>query len=198
LSERISKLLELAADCCQALGLSKNLLPNIYQAENDWEYVLKTDALLETTAKAVIKDHLKIERDGIPTGADKLDKFVDALPLNGRTSLMQLLRATGCDQDICDFIEATRWVRNAYAHDIRKVDASLLSVVQGRGDWQNILKKLSPIEKYDEKKWVEMIEENNELLRFAMFDYTIVFIALSYHISLKEKLPSSELADDAK
>lgn len=184
--DRIQSLLRNAAECCEALGVSDDVISSIYNSGSDWTFILKIDALIETSIKEVIKRSLKLEVNGSFVGDIELEKFVSNLPINGRTSLSKLLRATNCDRDICDFIEATRNVRNAFAHDIKNVDATLLAVIQNRQDWHSLLRCLSPIQNYNEAEWVKMIQDDNRILRFAIFDYTLVFLTLAYHIFLKE------------
>lgn len=197
MADRIDLLLKSAAECCEALGLRKDLIPDIYNVEGDWAFVLKVDALLEMATREVVKRHLKLERDGASLGAEALEQFVSDLPMNGRTSLMQLLEATGCDRDICEFVSATRKIRNTYAHDIRRADLSLLELVQSRGDWRELLKKISPIENYSEQEWVSIIQKEQGILRYAMLDYVLVFLTLSYHVALKNKPPHIDLQSNA-
>ena len=134
----------------------------------------------------MIKRSLKLEVNGAYVGDADIEKFVSNLPMNGRTSLSKLLRATNCDRDICDFIEATRNVRNAFAHNIRHADANLLTVIKTRPDWASLLKRLSPVDNYNEAEWVKMIQADSGILRFSILDYTLVFLTLAYHIVLKE------------
>ncbi len=179
-------LLRDAAKCCEALGLSDDLIPSIYQSDSDWTFILKIDALIETSVKEVIKRSLKLEVNGAFVGDAELEKFISILPINGRTSLSKLLRATNCDRDICEFIEATRNVRNAFAHDIQNVGATLLAVIQNRQDWHSLLRRLSPVQNYNEAEWLKMIQADSGILRFSILQYTLVFLTLAYHIVLKE------------
>jgi hypothetical protein len=183
--DRFKFLLAEAQKCCSSLGLPDDLLLKIYQSDSDWAFILKVDALLETAVRNVVTRSLKMDVMGKAVGADELEMFVSALPLNGNTSLMKLLRATGCPSDNCDFIEATRKLRNAFAHNIKQVDDSLLMVIQRRKDWSSLLKTLSAIEQYDEKEFVKMIEHEGNMLRFSILDETLRFLTLAYHIHIK-------------
>ena len=186
IDDGIQSLLRDAAECCGALGLSDDLIPSIYRSDSDWAFILKIDALIETSVKEVIKRSLKLEVNGAFVGDAELEKFISRLPVSGKTSLSILLRAANCDRDICDFIEATRRVRNAFAHNIRHADANLLTVIKTRPDWASLLKRLSPVDNYNEAEWVKMIQADSGILRFSIFSYTLMFLTLAYHIVLKE------------
>jgi len=154
----IARLIDEAVVCCEALGLPRELIPNIYRSGTDWEFIIKIDALLEASIKEVIHRSLKLEVNGNLVGDNAINKFVSNLPVNGRTSLSTLLAATGCDKDICDFIETTRSLRNSFAHKIENVGASLLSVIRKKDDWKTTLKRLAPIENYDEDEWISVVK----------------------------------------
>lgn len=184
--ERIRSLLQEAAKCCEALGLRGDLIEIMYRSDSDWTYILKIDALIETSAKEVVKQVLKLEVNRTFVGAAELEVFVSGLPMNGRISLLKLLRASGCDRDICDFIESIRDLRNAFAHNIKYVDDSLLTVIRTRQNWRTILRRLSPVENYNETEWLEMIQRDGGLLRFAILHYLLVFMTLAYHVVLQQ------------
>ena len=74
------QLLREASKCCEALGLEKDLIEGIYRSASDWEFILRADALLETSSKEVIKNILKLEINGTTVGGDALDPFVSFLP----------------------------------------------------------------------------------------------------------------------
>ena len=95
---RVGALLEEAQKFCAAVGLHKELIHEIYSAENDWTFTLKIDALLETATKEIIKSGLKLKILNRFVGAEALGEFVDGLPMNGRTSLLHLLKASGCPE----------------------------------------------------------------------------------------------------
>jgi uncharacterized protein YutE (UPF0331/DUF86 family) len=192
-NEGIQFLLREAAECCAALRLKHDLIVSIYQSDSDWAFILKIDALIETSVKEVIKRSLKLKINDAFIGDAELEKFISNLPMNGRTSLLKLLRATNCDRDICDFIEAARNVRNAFAHNINNVETSLLTVIQNRQEWRDLLKRLSPIENYDEAEWVKMIQTEAGILRYSILHYTLVFLTLAYHVVLKEPVAPLDL-----
>jgi hypothetical protein len=85
-SIRLDALFEEAEKFCVAVGLHQNLMHKIYDAENDWTFILKIDALLETATKEIIKSGLKMKILNRFVGAEELREFVDSLPMNGKTS----------------------------------------------------------------------------------------------------------------
>jgi hypothetical protein len=71
------------------------------------QFIIKIDAILEAAAKSVLKKRL----DSVPNAEDddiSFDGFVDAMPMNGRTSLVAFLKSDGCPDDVSGFIEAER------------------------------------------------------------------------------------------
>jgi hypothetical protein len=149
-TDRFGILLEEARKFCEAVGLHKDLILEIAKAENDWAFILKIDALLETASKEIIRHGLKLKILNRVISNSGLDDFVDSLPINGKTSVLKLLEAAGCPSEEHDFIEAARRVRNAYAHNIKLVDFCLIDLIKQRNDKTHLLKSLSAIEHYDE------------------------------------------------
>src|SRR5580658_600819 len=94
--DRIDVLLEEAHKFFEAVGLHKNLMSEIFRAKSDWEFILKIDALLEAATKEIIKSALKLKVLKRFVGSEALSEFVEALPMNGKSSLLHLLKATGC------------------------------------------------------------------------------------------------------
>src|SRR5271169_5779765 len=129
---RFDILLEEAEKFCVGVGLPMDLLGTIAKADSDWAFVLKIDALLETAAKEVIRHALRFKILNRVIQNEALADFVDSLPVNGRVSLTKLLDAAGCPPEDIGFIEATRRVRNAYAHEIKFVDVSLIALITQR------------------------------------------------------------------
>lgn len=184
-NDRVDFLLSNAQKFCKATGLHDTLLIDIYHSDSDWAFILKIDALHEVAMKSVVTRSLKMEIKGRTVGADTVEEFVAALPVSGRTSLLKLVRASGCPKDICDFIESTRKLRNAFAHDIKLIDQNLLSVIRGRKDSTYLLKNLSSVEKYEESDLIERIERDGHVLRFGILDATLRFLTMAYHATIK-------------
>ncbi|MER8552744.1 hypothetical protein NKH37_11280 [Mesorhizobium sp. M1217] len=188
-SNRFDYLLNEANKFCSFVGLSDRLIIDIFKAPSDWEFILKVDALLEAAAKHAVKAsmRLKIGPDFIP-----VDDFVDTLPINGRTSLVSLLRVSGMGDEFCDAIQSVRMLRNAFAHDIRQIDESLVSVLLKRNDALSLLRKLMPIEKYDNDEVLEHIKKDGSYFRFCILDFVLRILLLVYHVTLVPKQPADE------
>jgi hypothetical protein len=184
-SIRVDALFEEAAKFCAAVGLHKNLMHEIYDAENDWTFILKIDALLETATKELIKSGLKLKILNRFVGAEALGDFVDGLPMNGKTSLLHLLKASGCPDEDSGFVEAIRRVRNAYAHNIKLADLALIDLIKQRPDKSHVIKNISNIKTYDEADLIASYEKDGTFLRFCILDATMRILFYAYHLALK-------------
>lgn len=183
--DRFGALLEEAQKFCEAVGLHKDLILNIVKTDSDWAFILKIDALLETASKEIVRHGLRLKILNRVIGNDVLGDFVDSLPMNGRTSLLKLLEAAGCPPEDHGFIEATRRVRNAYAHNIKYVDVRLIDLIKQRQDKSHLLKNLSAIKHYDEADLIASYEKDGGFLRFCIVDSTMRFLFFAYHIAIK-------------
>jgi hypothetical protein len=184
-SIRADALFEEAAKFCETVGLHKNLMHEIYYAENDWTFILKIDALLETATKEIIKSGLKLKILNRFVGAEALGDFVDDLPMNGRTSLLRLLKASGCPDEDSGFVEAVRRVRNAYAHNIKFGDLALIELIKQRPDKSHTIKNISNIKTYDETALIASYEKDGTFLRFCILDAAMRILFYAYHLALK-------------
>ncbi|MEW6438129.1 MAG: hypothetical protein AB1508_13285 [Pseudomonadota bacterium] len=169
----------------EAMGLHKGLMNEIYKARSDWEFILKIDALLEAATKQIIKSALKLKIGNTFGGAEALSEFVDGLPMNGKTSLMHLLKACGCPLNQCDFIEAVRRVRNSYAHNIKQADLPLIELIKQRRDRSHTIKNICDIENYVEGDLIEQFENDGQFFRFCIVDATMQILIAAYHVALK-------------
>jgi hypothetical protein len=185
LSLRFNALREEANKFCAAVGLHQDLIIEIYNAESDWAFILKIDALLEAATKEIIKRGLKMKILNRFVGAHELGEFVDGLPMNGRSSLLQLLRASGCPDEDSGFVEAVRRVRNAYAHNIKLAELPLIQLIKKRPDKSHIIKNISNIETFDEASLIASYEKDGKFLRFGILDATMRILLYAYHIALK-------------
>ena len=117
-----------------------------------------------------------------------LEDFVDSLPMNGRTSLLKLLDAAGLPPEELGFVEVTRRVRNAYAHNIEYADLSLIELIKQRPDKSQLIKHLSAIKTYDEAHLIASYEKDPAFLRFCIIDSTMRFLFYAYHLAVKKKV----------
>jgi hypothetical protein len=178
---RFSRLVVASKKFTQAMGLHSNLTREIYEAKTDWEFIIKIDALLEAAVKMVVRRRLN-------AGADEdlkhtMDDFVDALPMNGRVSLLAVLKADNCPKEITSTIESIRRLRNGFAHDIRLTDSRLIEIIKARPDKSQLIEGLCQIEKYDEADLIRQYEESPTFLRYCIIDATLRFLIIAYNIS---------------
>jgi hypothetical protein len=162
--------------------VSSEQIFEIFKAPTDWEFILKIDALLEAAVKRVVKQALV----GASMDSDQIDEFVDSLPMRGRTSLLRLLRASGCEAQELNLIEAVRIVRNGFAHDITQMELPLIEVLKRRKDKSSLLKNLCWIKNYDEAELIEMYVKDGSMFRFGILTGTFIFMIVAYHAVIKE------------
>jgi hypothetical protein len=185
--DRFGMLLDEAQKFCVGVGLPKDLILTIAKTDSDWAFILKIDALLETASKEIIRHALRLKILNRVIRNDVLEEFVDSLPINGRTSLVKLLDAAGCPDEELDFIGAARRVRNAYAHNIKFVDVSLIALIKQLPDKMDLLKKLSSIKTFDEANLIEMYEKDHNFFRFCILNATMRVLLFAYHVAVKHK-----------
>ncbi len=183
--DRFSVLLEESQKFCEGMGLHKDLILEILKTDSDWAFILKVDALLETAAKQILRHGLRFKILNRVIRNEMLDDFVDSLPMNGRTSLLKLLDAACLPPEELAFVEVTRRVRNAYAHNIKYADVSLIELIKQRGDKSQLVKHLSAIKIYDEANLIASYEKDPRFLRFCIIDSTMRFLFYAYHMAVK-------------
>ena len=185
--DRFEILLKESQKFCKRVGLQKDLISKIIKSDSDWAFILKVDALLESAAKVSTAHGLQIQllKQTFRSGA--LDDFIDSLSMNGRTSLLKLLEASALPEEELRFVEVTRLVRNAYAHNIEYADLSLTQLINSRGDKSRLIKYLSGIKTYDEAKLMGSYERDPIFLRYCIIDSVMRFLFYAYHLTSKPK-----------
>ncbi len=183
--DRFGILLEESRKFCEGVGLHKDLVMEILQTDSDWAFMLKVDALLESAAKEILRQGMRIELLNRVIRNETLDDFIDSLPMNGRTSLLKLLDAAGLPPEELGFVEITRRVRNAYAHNIQYADLSLIELIKQRQDKSQLIKHLSAIKDYDEADLIAWYEKDPGFLRFCIIDSAMRFLFYAYHLAVK-------------
>ena len=189
--DRFGILLKESQKFCKRVGLKNDLIPRILKTDSDWSFVLKVDVLLESAAKHIIRHGLQIQLLKRTLRTEPLDDFVDSLSMNGRTSILKLLDAAGLPSEELGFVEITRLIRNAYAHNIEYADLSLTELIRSRSDKSRLIKHLSGIRTYDEAKLMANYEKDPMFLRFCVIDSAMRFLFYAYHLTSKPKKASS-------
>jgi len=185
--DRFGILLKESQKFCRQVGLQKDLILQILKTDSDWAFVLKVDALLESAAKHIIHHGLQIQLLNRVHRSESLDDFVDSLHMNGPTSLVKLLRASALPEEEVRFVETTRSVRNAYAHDIRFADLRLIELIKTRNDKSKLIKDLSAIRTYVESDLIASYEKDPIFLRFCIIDSVMRFLFYAYHLTVKKR-----------
>ncbi len=188
--DRFGVLLEESQKFCEGVGLHKDLVIEILKTDSDWAFILKVDALLESAAKEILRHGLRFKILNRVIRNEILDDFVDSLPMNGRTSLLKLLDAACLPPEELGFLEATRLVRNAYAHNIKHADVSLIELIKQRSDKSRLVKNLSAIKTYNEADLIASYEKDPRFLRFCIIDSTMRFLFYAYHMAVKHRSQS--------
>ena len=178
---RFKVMLEESKKLTRLIGIPDSTILDIYFATTDWEFILKIDALLEAAVKQVVKTNLGA---GSKINKDKLEAFIDALPMRGRTSLVELLKACRCDESEVTLIDCVRRLRNGFAHDIVQVNDNLIDVIKKRNDRSYLIGGLSYIENYDEDELIKIYEDDGKMLRFGILHGTMIFLILAYHVGM--------------
>jgi hypothetical protein len=182
--DRIRLLMEGAKKFLEAMHLDQALIQKIYRADTDWEFIIKIDALLEAAVKSMVKERFNLGTD--EEARDSLDGFAEALPMNGRTSLLAVLKADGCPKETWTTIEAVRRLRNGFAHDIRLTDARLIDIIKQRPDKRQLIRDLCQIRAYHEAELIKDYESDGSFLRFAILDTTLRILIMAYPTSHPE------------
>ncbi|HET6217062.1 MAG TPA: hypothetical protein VFE27_08600 [Acidobacteriaceae bacterium] len=172
---------------CKRLGLHKDLILKIVRTDSDWAFILKVDALLEAAAKHIIHHGLQIQLLKRTQRNETLNEFIDSLSMNGRTSLVTLLEAACLPDEELKFLEIARIVRNAYAHNIKYADMSLVELLKTRNDKAKLLKHLSGIREYDEAKLLTDYEKDPMFFRFCIISSAMRFVFFAYHLTARKK-----------
>jgi hypothetical protein len=164
------------------IGVPPKTIHEIFKSSTDWEFILKIDALLEAAARKVVKVALAANEKMNPVD---MEDFVDTLSMRGRTSLLKLLKASGCGEEESLLIDCVRILRNGFAHDITQMNLPLIEVIKKRGDKSMLIKGLSWTKHYEEDDLITMFEKDGSFLRFTILSGTLTFMILAYHAVIK-------------
>lgn len=109
----------------EKLGVPKGLF-NKLKDEDDWSFIIKTQALLETALAHLIKSAL---------GRDELDDFIEKLNLQGRSGKITVVKALGLLTDNHrKYLEQLAVLRNNVAHKIQYVTFTLSEHLMGMNE----------------------------------------------------------------
>lgn len=182
--ELLRELLEGSKKFCRAVGLQEDLVSQIIDAENDWALTLKVDALIETAAKEVLRRNFHFTLGDRTVNNEVMEEFIEGLGMQGKTSVRTLLKAAGFEKADLSFIEAVRKVRNAYAHDIRNINRSLLELLKRRNDRLALIKHLALLNAAADQDLIAEREKQPKLLRLEITLSTLRFLNNAYHVAI--------------
>jgi hypothetical protein len=140
-------------------------------------------------SKEIVRHGLRFKFKNQVIQNSTLGDFVDALPMNGRTSLLVLLDAAGIPSEELGFIEHIRKLRNAYAHDIRNVDTALIDLISKRNDKSQLIKHLSSIKKYNEADLMQSFVKDPRFFRYLIIGATLRVLFYAYHLAVNPVAP---------
>jgi hypothetical protein len=187
-------LVELADKYCGPIGVGQELIISLFQEQSDWAFIIQIDALNETACRDIISRKLSL--NGLaPVSEEEISAFVASMSYQGRTSIIKLMTMAGTPAEHMDFVEAVRVVRNAFAHDIRSVNRSLLDVIVERKDKTRLLKVLSYVGNFDEEEMTRYIKDDPGILRFVILQQCMTFLYL-IHINLRDRKEGAKLAGE--
>jgi hypothetical protein len=185
IEKRIEFLLGESKKFCEKLGLPADFIIEIYKAD-DWRFCVLSASVLESVLNEVLHRGLKFEtgKGQFVEGAD-FSAFVERLPMLGRTGRHALAKTCGASKEDLDFIECLFVVRNAYVHDVRNANKSLLEMVMNHSQKSKLLRGFNVIANdHESKHFLQMIKQKN-MLKFAILDQMQRFIALANLINAK-------------
>ena len=116
--------LQIVEETEPALGLDKGFFQKLLTTEDDWSFIIKTHALIESVLTRLIQ---------VTVQPPPLAEFAETLNLSGgRHSKTKLLRACGrLDDDEEKFVRGLSEIRNRFVHNVRHTKSDLPKFVQG-------------------------------------------------------------------
>jgi len=175
-------LVERADKFGKAIGVGKELFLGLLEERSDWAFIIQIDALNETAIRETMARLLRVNGVADDEG-DKMERFVNALSYQGKSSIIRLLEAAGAPKDVVEYVEAVRKVRNHYAHDIRNLNKSLMDIIEGHNEKSKLFRSLCYISNYDEAGLMDTMRQDVGFLRFNILSQCMVFL-LALHQTL--------------
>jgi hypothetical protein len=176
-----------ARKCSKLLGFPKDLILPILRSNSDWEFILKVNALVDIAAKYILRHSLGIAHLDGTSQSGALIEFIDSLPVNGNSSILQLLEGAGVAQAQLNLVDSARKVRNAYAHHIKDSDRPLIELIQARPDASHLVRSLSGV--IDSRDVLAQYKRDPYYLRFDIFRQTTIFLLFAHNLTAKPMFP---------
>jgi hypothetical protein len=115
------------------IGFSEKFLDDLMQDiqnENDWSFVIKAYALMETALGHLLTEKLHVLGTSVGEKKEAIEDFVSRLPMSGRTGKIKLAESLGLTQKkFSSFVSLLGEIRNFYAHSIKNVDTKVVDFI---------------------------------------------------------------------
>ncbi|KZK92963.1 hypothetical protein PsAD5_03325 [Pseudovibrio sp. Ad5] len=191
--DNFTQLKKLSDQYLQPIGVSSDVILELFNEQSDWAFIVQLDALLDTVARQTLRQALffqKCDKSFSEKGA--LGDFVDKLPYTGGASVLKLLELMGSPKEEYKFVKYVRVIRNKYAHDIRRRDCSILELIHEANETRQLFYSFALADpEFDYEELRGMVEGNPNILRMTMLQAAMVFLYLM-HNALTVSKPNNE------
>ncbi|WOJ91037.1 hypothetical protein RZS28_07070 [Methylocapsa polymorpha] len=176
-NDPLTRLLEQADTFCERFGVGEDVILETYTETSDWAFFIKVDALHETACRDLMARLLTVRQSG---GAvdEEMSAFIDDIEFQGQGSVLRLIELTRRPRDYVLFLKCVRRVRNAFAHDFRSVNKTLMELIEPLADRALLLKAFSGLAEadYDEAKYLRLVRNDPGFLRFGILHHSMVLL----------------------
>lgn len=176
-NDRLTQLLDQAERFCHRFGVGEDIILETYTETSDWAFFIKVDALHETACRDLTARLLTM-RPSLGAQDEDVSAFIDDIDFQGRGSVLQLIELMRRPTDYVRFLKCVRHVRNAFAHDFRSVNETLMELVAPLADRTQLLKTFSGMaeEAYDEAEYMRLVRNDPGFLRFEILHRSMVLL----------------------
>jgi hypothetical protein len=176
-NDPLTRLLEQADKFCERFGVGEDIIVETYTETSDWAFFIKVDALHETACRDLMARLLIVRQSG---GAvdEEMSAFIDDIEFQGQGSVLRLIELTRRPRDYVRFLKCVRRVRNAFAHDFRSVNKTLMELIEPLADRAQLLKAFSGMAEadYDEAKYLRLVRNDPGFLRLGILHQSMVLL----------------------
>jgi len=176
-NDPLSRLLEQADKFCERFGVGEDIILETYTETSDWAFFIKVDALHETACRDLMARLLTMRQS---SGAvdEEMSAFIDDIEFQGQGSVLRLIELTRRPRDYVRFLKCVRRVRNAFTHDFRSVNKTLMELIEPLADRAQLLKVFSGMAEadYDEAKYLRLARNDPGFLRFGILHQSMVLL----------------------
>ncbi len=185
-NDPLTLLLGQADRFCQHFGIGEDIIVETYTETSDWAFFIKVDALHETACRDLMSRLLTM-RQGDVAFASAMSAFIDDIEFQGRGSVLRLIALNRRPRDYVRFSKCLRRVRNAFTHDMRSINKTLMELIEPLADKAQLLKVFSgeADDDYDEAKYLRLARHDPGFLRYGILHQSMVHLS-QLHASFYE------------